>query len=89
MMGTFASVLATKKIRTHTDRFRAKVEGDIENVEGVLKITEIRVGYVLKTNPSEEDDARWAMENYIEKCPAAMSVTGCIRLNHNLELVAE
>jgi len=87
MMGTFASVLATKKIRTHTDRFRADVEGDIENVSGVLKITEIRVHYVLKASPEEEDDARWALENYIEKCPGAMSVTGCIRLIHSLEIV--
>ena len=86
-MGTFASVLATKKIRTHTDRFQANVEGDVANVNGVLKITEIRVHYVLKLNRDEEDDARWAMENYIHKCPAAMSVTGCIRLEHSLELL--
>jgi len=89
MMGTFASVLATKKIITHTDRYQANVEGDIENVEGVLKITEIRVHYILKVSPEEEDDARWAMKNYIEKCPAAVSVTGCIRLNHSLELIAD
>ncbi len=89
MMGTFASVLATKKIRTHTDRFQADVEGDIENVEGVLKITEIRVHYVLKLNPEEEDDACWALDNYVEKCPGAMSVTGCIRIEHSLEVVAE
>jgi uncharacterized OsmC-like protein len=89
MMGTFASVLATKKIRTHSDRFRANVEGDIENVEGVLKITVIRVNYILKISHKEEADARWAMENYIEKCPAAMSVTGCIRIEHSLELISE
>ena len=89
MMGTFASVLATKKIRTHTERYRAEVEGDIENVRGVLRITEIRVHYVLKLAPEEEADARWALENYLERCPGAMSVTGCIRLQHSLELVAE
>ena len=89
MMGTFASVLATKKIKTHTDRFQANVEGDIENVDGVLKITEIRVHYVLKLSHEEETDARWAMENYIEKCPAAMSVTGCIRIEHSLEIDPE
>jgi uncharacterized OsmC-like protein len=89
MMGTFASVLATKKIRTHTDRFRADVEGDIENVGGVLKITEIRVHYVLKASPSEEKDAHWALKNYVEKCPGAMSVTGCIRLNHSLEFASD
>ena len=89
MMGTFASVLATKKIRTHTERYRAEVEGDIENVRGVLRITEIRVHYVLKLAPEEEADARWALENYLERCPGAMSVSGCIRLQHSLELVAE
>jgi uncharacterized OsmC-like protein len=89
MMGTFASVLATKKIRTHTDLFQADVEGDIENVDGVLKITVIRVHYLLKLDPEEEDDARWALEHYIEKCPAAMSVTGCIKIEHTLELVAK
>ena len=88
MMETFATVLATRKIRTHTDLFRANVEGDIENVGGILKITVIRVHYVLKLSHQEEVDARWAMENYIEKCPAAMSVTGCIRIEHSLELVS-
>ncbi len=89
MMGTFASVLATKKIRTHTDRFRARVEGDIESIEGVLKITQIRVHYELKLISEQEADARWAMENYIEKCPAAMSVKGCIRIEHFLEVIPE
>lgn len=87
MMGTFASVLATRKIRTHTDRFRALVEGDIENVAGVLKITAIRVRYRLQAGAGEEADARWALENYLEKCPGAMSVIGCIRIEHALELV--
>jgi len=86
-MGTFASVLATKKIRTHSDRFCANVEGDIENVDGVLKITTIRVHYELKLTPEEEADAHWAMENYIEKCPGAMSVTGCIQIEHSLALI--
>jgi len=89
MMGTFASVLATKKIRTHSDRFRADVEGDIENVDGVLRITVIRVRYTLKLKAEEEADARWALANYIEKCPGAMSVTGCIRIDHGLTTVVE
>lgn len=86
MMGTFASVLATKKISTPADRYRAQVEGDIEDVEGVLRITTIRVHYVLKARSEEEADARWALENYIDKCPGAMSVRGCIQIHHDLEL---
>jgi uncharacterized OsmC-like protein len=89
MMGTFASVLATKKIRTQSDLYRAHVEGDIESVDGVLRVTEIRVRYLLQASPAEEAAARWALENYIEKCPGAMSVKGCIRIEHTLELTAE
>ena len=47
----------------------------------------IRVHYTLKVKPEEEADSRWAMGNYIEKCPGAMSVTGCIRIGESLELV--
>lgn len=88
-MGTLASVLATKKIRTHSDRFRADVEGDIEDIAGVLKITVIRVRYALKVSADEEAGARWALENYLTKCPGAMSVTGCIRLEHSLALIRD
>ena len=84
MMGTLASVLAQKKIRTHTDRFRCEAEGDIEDVGGMLKITRIRVGHHLKVSPQEEADARWAFENYLHKCPAAQSVIGCIQIEHSL-----
>ena len=43
MMGTLATLLAGKKIPTPEDRYCANVEGDIENVNGVLKITRIRL----------------------------------------------
>ena len=49
MMGTLAAALARKEIRTSEDLYRAEVEGDIENVNGVLKITQIRVDYHLTT----------------------------------------
>ena len=48
MMGTLATALASRKIPTHTDRYKALVEGDIENIDGVLRIARIRVDYDLK-----------------------------------------
>jgi len=42
-MGTLATVMAGKKIPTPESLYWADVEGDIENVGGVLKITTIRV----------------------------------------------
>jgi organic hydroperoxide reductase OsmC/OhrA len=87
MMGTLATVLAKKKIRTFQDRFKATVSGDIEEVGGVLKITRIKVFYRLKLPQEKVPDARDALENYIHLCPAAQSVIGCIDITHDMELV--
>ncbi|MFZ0241463.1 MAG: hypothetical protein WAL90_07420 [Desulfobacterales bacterium] len=86
MMGTLATVLAKKKIRTFQDRFGASVVGDIEDVNGVLKITRIDVAYTLKLPQEQVADARAAMDNYLHLCPAAQSVIDCIRITHDLTL---
>ena len=88
MMGTLASVMAKKKIRTFQDRFTAKVTGDIENVDGILKITRINVRYLLKLPDSQRDAAMESFNNYLHLCPAAQSVIGCIAISHNLEMEA-
>lgn len=80
MMGTLATVLAGKKIPTFGDRFRADVEGDIEDVDGVLRITRMRVRYTLKVPAGKTEEAKEALRTYVTRCPAAMSVRGCIDL---------
>ncbi len=86
MMGTLATVLAKKKIRTLQDRFEASVVGDIEDVGGVLKITRIGVSYRLKVPKEQVADAQAALDNYLHLCPAAQSVIDCIRITHELNL---
>ena len=86
MMGTLATVLAGKKIRTFQDRFRATVTGDIEAVDNVLKIVRINVHYLLKLPDTQREAAVECFNNYIHKCPAAQSVIGCIDVNHELEM---
>ena len=86
MMGTLAGVLAGKKIPTPEDRYWADVEGDIENVNGVLKITRIRVAYHLKIPKDKSVDARDALSVYLAKCPAAQSVIGCIQIQDHLAI---
>jgi len=84
MMGTLAAVLAGKKIRTFKDQYKAIVTGDIEDVDGVLKITHINVQYSLKLPKGKREDASEALENYIKLCPAVQSVIGCIEITHEL-----
>jgi organic hydroperoxide reductase OsmC/OhrA len=86
MMGTLAGVLAGKKIPTPEDRYWAEVEGDIENVNGVLKITKIRVTYRLRIPKDKSADARDALSVYLARCPAAQSVIGCIQIQDHLTI---
>jgi organic hydroperoxide reductase OsmC/OhrA len=80
MMGTLAGVLARKGIKTPEEHYWADVEGDIENVNNVLKITQIRVNYHLKVPKSKTNEAKEALSSYITLCPAAQSVIGCIQI---------
>jgi organic hydroperoxide reductase OsmC/OhrA len=88
-MGTLAAVLAKRKIRTFQDRYMATVTGDIEDVNGVLKITRIHVHYNLKLPADKRADAEAAFNNYISLCPAAQSVVEAITITHELEMANE
>ena len=83
-MGTLARFLAEKQIATPEDRYWADVEGDIENVNNVLKITQIRVRYHLRLEPEKVGDAKDAFSSYLIRCPAAQSVIGCIQIKDDL-----
>lgn len=83
-MGTLARFLAGKQIDASKDNYWADVEGDIEDVNGVLKITRIRVNYHLKIAPGKESGAKEALSAYLAGCPAAQSVIGCIDIMDNL-----
>ena len=85
-MGTLAKVLADKKIRTFRGLYQADVTGDIEAVNGVLKITRIHVAYTLKAPPEKREDALDTLDNYIHLCPAAQSVVGAIDITQEMKL---
>jgi len=85
-MGTLAMVLAGKKIKTFKNQFKAIVTGDIEDVDGVLKITRINVHYYLKVPENKRKEASESLETYLKLCPGAQSVTGCIDINHEMTM---
>ena len=84
MMGTLARLLAERKIATPEELYWVDVEGDIENVNNVLKITQIRVNYHLKVDTKKVPEAREAFSSYLTSCPAAQSVIGCIDIKDQL-----
>jgi len=58
----------------------AAVEGDIEAVDRILRITEIRVRYTLKIPAGTRAAADRALTTHESKCPAAVSVRSCIKI---------
>jgi hypothetical protein len=86
MMGTLAKVLAEKDIPTPEHLYWADVEGKIEDVNGILKITTIRVNYHLRVPENKVPDAEDGFSSYITVCPAAQSVVGCIKIEDKLTI---
>jgi hypothetical protein len=64
----------------------AEVEGDIEDVEGVLKISKIRIKYGFKIPKGMRDKAERALAVYSEKCPAYQTVKHCIACSWSAEM---
>ncbi len=67
----------------------AHVQGDIEEVEGVLRITEIRILYRLKITADSRDTVHRAFSSHSENCPAYQSVKGCIDCSWSLDAEVE
>ena len=84
MMGTFAMMLAKSRIPTPEERYHADVIGEIEAVDGILKITRIKVHYTLKLAPDKRRAAEEAFAVYLPHCPAAQSVLGAIEISHDV-----
>jgi organic hydroperoxide reductase OsmC/OhrA len=84
MMGTFAAMLAKSRIPTPEDRYQADVAGEIEAVNGVLKIVRIKVHYALKLAADKRKAAEEAFDVYLPHCPAAASVMDAIHISHDI-----
>ena len=64
----------------------AQVEGDIEDVGGVLKITTIRLRLLLKAKADDKQAIDRVFNAFADKCPAYQSVKGCIDCSWTLEI---
>jgi uncharacterized OsmC-like protein len=71
------------------DNLVAQVEGDIEDVNGVMRITRIRLHYRFKIPAGTREKMDRLLESYAEKCPAYQSVKGCIECSWDAEIEEE
>ena len=71
------------------ETLQADVEGDIEAIDKVLRITRIRVHYRLRIPAADREKTDRALATHAEKCPAANSVKGCIDLDITSDITEE
>ena len=71
------AALDVRGIRS-ADNLVAQVEGDIEDVGGVMRIARIRLRYRLKVPAGSREKVDRLLASYAEQCPAYQSVKGCI-----------
>ena len=64
----------------------AQVEGDIEDVNGVLKITKIHLHYRFRIPAGTTESVERLLTSYAEQCPAYQSVKGCIECSWDAEI---
>jgi len=67
----------------------ARVQGDIDEVDGVLKITQIRLQFEVKIPAGTQEKVERVLESFAEKCPAYQSVKGCIDCTWNVNVTEE
>lgn len=80
MTGTLGRALEVRGVPSHPEKLSALVEGDIEDVEGVMKITRIRVAYQIRVPSGKRAEAERALEVHERGCPAAMTIRDAVEL---------
>ena len=64
----------------------ADVEGQIEEVDGVLRITRIHLHYRAAIPAGSRERFDRALASYAEKCPAYQSVRACIECTWDAQI---
>ncbi len=80
-----AAALEAREIKT-AGNLIAEVEGDIEDVDGVLKISRIRLNYKFKIPGGGREKAERALAVYADSCPAYQSVKGCVECSWTADM---
>ena len=82
-------MLAARGIPPFPDKLWTEVEGDIEAIDRVMRITRIRVKYHLKIPAGKRPEAERSIQIHEPRCPAATSVRGAIAIEYSAEIEEE
>jgi organic hydroperoxide reductase OsmC/OhrA len=78
-----------RQIPSEPNKVTARVEGDVEAVDRVLRIARMRVHYDIRIPAGTRAAAERAVATHEQKCPAATSVRGCIPIAITADITEE
>ncbi|HEY7821003.1 MAG TPA: OsmC family protein [Vicinamibacteria bacterium] len=89
MTGPLGRALEVRGIPSYPEKLSSRIEGDIEDVGGIMTITRIRIRYRIRIPKGKRAEAERALAHHEKGCPAAMSVRGCIEVTYGADLEEE
>ena len=86
MLGTLNGALEVRGLKLPAAAIAATAEGVNEVVDGIIRLTEIRVAYRLRIPAANRDLVDRALAKHQEKCPTAASLSPAVRISWTAEI---
>jgi uncharacterized OsmC-like protein len=89
LAGTLAAALNKRGISADPAKLAVLVEGQLEQVDGMLLLTGIHVSYRLKVSQQQREAAERALKHHDSACPVSASVRRGIAVQWKAEIEQE
>ena len=86
MLGTLNGALEVRGLKLPAAAVAATAEGVNEFVDGIIRLTEIRIVYRLRVPGTNRDLVDRALAKHQEKCPTAVSLSPSVRITWTAEI---
>ena len=89
MLGTLNGALEVRGIKLGPDAISASATGVNELVNGLVRLTQIRIRYRLSIPPGTRESVDRALARHQEKCPTAMSLAAAIAISWTADIAEQ
>ena len=89
MTGTVAGALEARGIQAGPEKLEAEAVGQIEEIDGKMILTNVKMKYRLKIPKDKRESVERALQHHEEVCPVSASVRRGIHVEWQAEIVEE
>ena len=86
MLGTLRGALEVRAVRLDPSDMVATAEGTNEVVDGIIRLTGIRVHYRLRIPAGSRETVDRALARHRDKCPTAQSLAAALTVEWSAEV---